>query len=157
MILKICGITNAEDAQAAVNAGANAIGFNFYPRSPRYITPEVAAAIATPGGVRRVGVFVDEERAWVEEIVGIAALDVAQLHGEEMPDRYPGSVKVWKAVRVGPDFDPSLGRFGLNYDQIPVEAMLLDGPASGLPFEWLEWLKAAVCLPSRSLRIIIAG
>ena len=60
MILKVCGITNQEDADAAVAAGANAIGFNFYPPSPRCIAPERAAAISTPAGVRRVGVFVNE-------------------------------------------------------------------------------------------------
>ena len=58
MILKICGITNQPDADAAIAAGATAIGFNFYPKSPRYIAPESAARIATPG-VRRVGVFVN--------------------------------------------------------------------------------------------------
>ena len=58
MILKICGITNQPDADAAIAAGATAIGFNFYPRSPRYIAPESAARILTPG-VRRVGVFVN--------------------------------------------------------------------------------------------------
>ena len=69
MILKICGITNQEDADAAMASGANAIGFNFYPRSPRYVTPERAAAIVTAPDVRRVGVFVNERRERVEEIV----------------------------------------------------------------------------------------
>jgi phosphoribosylanthranilate isomerase len=158
MILKICGITNQEDATAAVEGGATALGFNFYQGSPRYIDPECAAGILTSAGVRRVGVFVDKDRASVEEIVRIAALDVAQLHGEEMPDRYPGNVKVWKALRVGPDFDPSLRRFGLNYEQIPVEAVLLDGPASGQPFEWLKagiYVRGVTGFQKR--RIIIAG
>jgi phosphoribosylanthranilate isomerase len=158
MILKICGITNQEDATAAVEGGATALGFNFFPGSPRFIAPECAAGILTPAGVRRVGIFVDEERARVEEIVRVASLDVAQLHGEEMPVRYPGNVKVWKAVRVGPDFDPSLQRFGLNYEQIPAEAILLDGPASGEPF---EWLKAGIQVHGtsgyRERRVIIAG
>jgi hypothetical protein len=63
MILKICGITNQEDASAAIEGGATAVGFNFYPRSPRYIAPEQAARSRLPAGVRRVGVFVNEARA----------------------------------------------------------------------------------------------
>jgi phosphoribosylanthranilate isomerase len=144
MILKICGITNQEDAAAAIAGGANALGFNFYPRSPRYIAPERAAQIAPVAGVRRVGVFVNEERARVEEIARIAALDVAQLHGDETPAEYPAGVAVWKAARVGPGFDLS------RYDQCPAEALLLDGPASGTSFDW--HMAAAA-----TRRIILAG
>jgi phosphoribosylanthranilate isomerase len=135
MILKICGITNSADAAAAIASGANAIGFNFYPRSPRYIAPENAAAIVT-SGVRRVGVFVNETRARIEEIARIAALDIAQLHGEESPGDYPSAITVWKAARVGEDFSFA------PYEDIPAEAVLLDGPAAdlyggaGKPFDW---------------------
>jgi phosphoribosylanthranilate isomerase len=130
MILKICGITNQEDATAAVAGGATAIGFNFYRRSPRYLAPERAAAIQSAPGVRRVGVFVDEARELVEEIARIAALDVAQLHGDETPADYPASLAVWKAVRVGEVFDLSRLR------DCPAEALLLDGPVSGIAFDW---------------------
>jgi len=136
MILKICGITNSADALAAILGGATAIGFNFYPRSPRYISPERAAEIATGAGVRRVGVFVNETRERVAEIARIARLDVAQLHGDEEPGSYPDSIPVWKGVRVTADFDWS------RYDSIPAEALLLDGPAgelyggSGQSFDW---------------------
>ena len=149
MILKICGITNADDAAAAIAGGASAIGFNFYPRSPRYIAPELAAEIASPGA-RRVGVFVNESPARVEEIARIAALDVAQLHGDEAGADYPDGVAVWKAVRVGDGF-----RFA-DYEGVAAEALLLDGPAaelyggSGKTFEWR--LAAA-----SAKRIIIAG
>jgi phosphoribosylanthranilate isomerase len=122
MILKICGITSQEDADAAVAGGANAIGFNFYPGSPRYVTPECAAGIATAPGVRRVGVFVNEPRERVQEIGRVAALDVAQLHGEEAPTDYPAGIAVWKAARVEPGFD--FGRFA----DCPAEALVLDGP-----------------------------
>src|SRR5438128_6871883 len=101
MILKICGITNHEDAAAAIAGGATAIGFNFYSRSPRYIAPERARDIPTVPGVRRVGVFVNETPARVTEIARIAALDVAQLHGDEPPSDYPAGLAVWKAARVG--------------------------------------------------------
>ena len=130
MILKICGITNQEDATAAVEGGATAIGFNFYRRSPRYLAPERAAGIRSAPGVRRVGVFVDEARERVEEIARIAALDVAQLHGAETPADYPASLAVWRAVRVAEGFDPSRLR------DCPAEALLLDGPASGMAFDW---------------------
>jgi phosphoribosylanthranilate isomerase len=130
MIVKICGITNQEDATAAVAGGATAIGFNFYRRSPRYLAPERAAGIQSAPGIRRVGVFVDETRERVEEIARIARLDVAQLHGAETPADYPASTAVWKAVRVGETFDPSPWR------DCPAEALLLDGPASGIAFDW---------------------
>ncbi len=128
MILKICGITNQEDATVAVDNGATAIGFNFYPRSPRYIAPEEAAEIVTAPGVHRVGVFVNEPPARVEEIVRTAALDVAQLHGDETRAQYPVAVTVWKALRVNADFEIS------QYDDEPVEALLLDGPGAGAEY-----------------------
>jgi phosphoribosylanthranilate isomerase len=130
MILKICGITNQEDATAAIAGGATAIGFNFYRRSPRYLAPERAAGIQTAPGVRRVGVFVDEARERVGEIARIAALDVAQLHGDETPADYPAALAVWKAVRVGDVCDLS------RFRDCPAEALLLDGPASGIAFDW---------------------
>ncbi|HEY2012312.1 MAG TPA: phosphoribosylanthranilate isomerase [Bryobacteraceae bacterium] len=150
MILKICGITNQEDGTAAMAAGATAIGFNFYPRSPRYIAPERAAEIASDPGVRRVGVFVNEVRARVEEIARIAALDVAQLHGEETPGAYPASMSVWKAVRVSEGFAFS------QYDDCPAEALLLDGPAAELyggAGKTFDWRLAGAA----TRRIILAG
>lgn len=135
MILKICGITNQNDASAAIEAGATAVGFNFYPRSPRYLAPEQAAEIITGEEVRRVGVFVNEKRQRVEEIAGVARLDVVQLHGDETPAEYP-DVTVWKALRVDANFDLAL------YQDNPAEALLLDGPAgelyggAGQSFDW---------------------
>jgi phosphoribosylanthranilate isomerase len=151
MTIKICGITNPEDAFAATAAGATAIGFNFYPRSPRYIAPQRAAEIATPAGVRRVGVFVDEPPARVEAIARIARLDVAQLHGDERPEDYPAALAVWKAVRVTEDFDVA------RYSGYAVEALLLDGPAPGLYGGGgmaFDWSKCGACF---SLPIILAG
>jgi phosphoribosylanthranilate isomerase len=150
MILKVCGITNAEDAAAAIAAGATALGFNFYPRSPRYIDPAKAAEIPSDAGVRRVGVFVNETPARVEEIARIAALDVAQLHGDEDPEAFPKTVMVWKALRVTTGFD------GSRYDGWPAEALLLDGPASELyggAGKTFDWHLAG----SSSRHIILAG
>jgi phosphoribosylanthranilate isomerase len=150
MIVKICGITNQEDATAAIEGGATAIGFNFYPRSPRYIAPERAGEIESEKGVRRVGVFVDEAPARIEEIAKLARLDVAQLHGAETAAGYPASLPVWKGARVGPGFDFALFR------DCPAEALLLDGPAGALfggaghAFDW----KLAANAPKP---IIVAG
>ena len=136
MILKICGITCQEDADAAIDAGANASGFIFYPKSPRYIEPERAGAVRTAAGVRRVGVFVNESRARVEETGARARLDTAQLHGDETAADCPASLAVWKACRVEGAFDTS------RFDGIPAEALVLDGPAgaayggAGIPFDW---------------------
>jgi phosphoribosylanthranilate isomerase len=155
MILKVCGITNQEDASAAIDSGANAIGFNFYPRSPRYLAPERAAEIRTPAGVRRVGVFVNEAPARVEEIARLARLDVAQLHGDETAAEAGACpITAWKAVRVIPGvrLEP--------YDAYPVKALLLDGPAgklyggAGQPFDW-ELFAAVAETGARP--IILAG
>jgi indole-3-glycerol phosphate synthase/phosphoribosylanthranilate isomerase len=135
-VLKICGITTAEDAAAAVEGGATAIGFNFYQNSPRYIDPRCAADIGSRPDIRRVGVFVNEARQRVEAIARIARLDVAQLHGDESPTDYPVGLEVWKAVRVTEDCDLSA------LEQCPAEAVVLDGPAAeryggaGKPFDW---------------------
>jgi phosphoribosylanthranilate isomerase len=150
MILKICGITNPEDAAAAVAGGASALGFNFYLQSPRYVAPERAAEIVTPKDVRRVGVFVNETRERIEEIARIARLDVAQLHGDEQIAEYPDTITVWKAARVGSAFDFSL------YADCPAEALVLDGPAgklyggSGQTFDWRQ-------VATAPKRVILAG
>jgi len=149
MILKVCGITNPEDAAAAIESGATAIGFNFYQKSPRYIDPGRAATIVSTG-VRRVGVFVNESPARVEAIAAIARLDVAQLHGEESAADFPENITVWKAARVDDSFEFSA------YANCPAEALLLDGPAgslyggSGKTFNWSR-------VPLVRQKIILAG
>jgi len=101
MMVKICGITSAEDALAAVEAGASAIGFNFYPESPRYLTPAAAAAIAAqlPPFAMKVGVFVDEAPASVAAIARAVPLDIVQLHGGEAP----AGVRYWRVCGVDGD------------------------------------------------------
>src|SRR5512137_1411093 len=85
---KICGIKTLADALAAIEAGADLLGFNFYPKSPRYITPEKACDIAAQirSGEKRpllVGVFVNSSLEGVRSILEIAQIDLAQLHGDE--------------------------------------------------------------------------
>jgi len=130
MFVKICGITNREDALAAVDAGARALGFIFYDKSPRAVTAaQVEAFVGDLGkDVWKVGVFVNETPAKIEAIAAQLGLDVAQLHGAETPELHPGNLRVWKAFRVED------GRIG-NSDY-PAEAILLDGPSSGKAFDW---------------------
>jgi phosphoribosylanthranilate isomerase len=88
LFVKICGLTRPQDADLAVGLGANALGFVFWPESPRSVSPAQARAIAAnvPAGVAKVGVFVDETADEVARIMDEAGLDVAQLHGHENPE-----------------------------------------------------------------------
>ncbi|HEX8844442.1 MAG TPA: phosphoribosylanthranilate isomerase [Pyrinomonadaceae bacterium] len=130
VFVKICGITNLEDALAAVEAGADALGFNFYERSPRYISPVEARRIIgqLPDHVLSVGVFVNAGEpdllARTADEVGLKAL---QLHGDESP-QYCRALKerfLIKALRAGAGFDP---RCVLEYE---TDAILLDAFAEG--------------------------
>ncbi len=104
--VKICGITNYEDAVAALDIGADLLGFNFYAKSPRFIPPEKAREIISklPGFIDIAGVFVNESIERIHEIHNICQLDWVQLHGDEDPEYckqfLSHSVKVMKAIRV---------------------------------------------------------
>src|SRR5471030_995730 len=104
MFVKICGITRLEDAKAAVNAGANAIGFVFWPESPRFIDPYRARAIASslPPFVTAVGVFVNQPAEYVTSVASLVRLGAVQLHGDETVE-YAADLgrAVIKAVAVG--------------------------------------------------------
>ena len=122
--VKICGITSLEDAEAAVLAGTDAIGFIFYPGSPRYVTPDRAREISgkLPERICRVGVFVDHGSKEVRWIVQFCGLDLIQLHGNESPDycsAFSPSVLI-KAVSIQKEEDLA---FLKNY---PVQAILVD-------------------------------
>ncbi len=101
--VKICGITQADDAAIACDAGADALGFNFFRGSRRYVEPATAAAIVRDlvGRACMVGVFVDAARDEVERIADLVGLDALQFHGDENPQYCEGwSRKVIKAVRI---------------------------------------------------------
>src|SRR5260370_38459394 len=107
--VKICGITNAADALAAVEAGANLLGFNFYAKSPRHIDETEAAKIRPrlPKKIEAVGIFVNAPAADVAAFCKSLKLDAAQLHGDELPEtvaEVSRRIPVWKAFRVEPDF-----------------------------------------------------
>jgi phosphoribosylanthranilate isomerase len=108
--VKICGITNAADALAAIDAGADLLGFNFYEKSPRFVTAADAERIGQqlPKKVDAVGIFVNPPIADVTALCKSLKLDAAQLHGDETAEtvaELAGSVPVVKAFRVDPDFD----------------------------------------------------
>ena len=140
--VKICGITNYEDATAAVDMGADLLGFNFYRKSPRYIEPEKCVEIIRklPAFVNTVGVFVNEPIERIFEIKNLCQLDWVQLHGDESPEFCRGflsdDVLTMKAVRVKDEKDI------VKAEDFFTDAILLDAfdPAkyggTGISFDW---------------------
>jgi len=111
MFLKVCGITRADDAAQAVEAGATALGFVFWDRSPRRVSPDVAAAIlaSVPASVVTVGVFVNESVDVVRRIVVDTGIGAVQLHGDESEDVLAGlRGPVIRSVAVDDTFDPDV-------------------------------------------------
>lgn len=153
--IKVCGLTRPEDALLACRLGADAAGFIFYKKSPRYICPEEAGRITAllPPFVSRVGVFVDESPERVRDVFRIAGLDIAQLHGQEPPEslpHYPG--RIIKAFRVqGQESLQELSRYS-------PDAFLLDTYRPGQPggtgaiFDWSVAVQAKQAGP-----VILAG
>jgi phosphoribosylanthranilate isomerase len=118
--VKICGLTNLDDVLAAVDAGADALGFNFYAPSPRYIAPQRAAEMVArvPASVWTVGVFVDEACERVAQIAATTGLTVLQFHGHESPEYcagWPGKTVI-KALRVRDRSAAEVARtFGVDF------------------------------------------
>lgn len=140
--VKICGVTRLEDARAAWEAGADALGLNFYPRSPRYVQPEQAAALARTRPVLGavVGVFVNESPEVIRARVRDCGLTAVQLHGDEPPEACAGyGVPVLKALRVRGPEDVERARAYVGVGE--VAGLLLDGAApgyggGGVGFDW---------------------
>jgi len=141
MRVKICGLTQVEDALLAVKAGADALGFVFYPPSPRAIAPEQAAKIIQqlPPFVMMVGLFVDPDPEWVAEVLKQVPLDLLQFHGDE-PDAFCQSFgrSYIKALRMKPGFDPEQAAASWP----SARGFLLDAYTPGIPggtgevFDW---------------------
>jgi phosphoribosylanthranilate isomerase len=156
--LKICGITNWTDARRAVDSGADFLGFNFYPASPRYVTPAKARRIVQklPKRIAAVGVFVNEPEEKMLSIARSVGLNYLQLHGDESPAavaRLRRSLPVIKALRVKRPFRTAqIARYRA------ASALLLDGfdrrlrGGTGKTFDWKIARRAA----SRA-RVFVAG
>ena len=139
--VKICGITRLQDLHLACEAGADALGFVFYEKSPRHVTVELAAELvrALPPFVQSVGLFVNAEPAFIESVLKIVPLDLLQFHGDETPadcKRY-GRPYI-KAVRVRADTD--LLKYAADFEA--ARGLLLDAFVPGVPggtgerFDW---------------------
>ena len=156
--VKICGLKTLADVQAVASAGAGYAGFNFFPRSPRFVAPELARALAlaAPEGLCKVGLVVDAEEALLDALVAAVPLDMLQLHGHESPARVAEvkaryGLPVMKAIGVADEADlAALLEYSLVADQIlidakpPKDAVLPGG--NGLTFDWRllvgrKWLR----------------
>jgi phosphoribosylanthranilate isomerase len=154
MFIKVCGITRAEDARHAAEHGATALGFVFWPRSPRNVDAEQAAAIIAglPADVTPVGVFVDEPIESIRAIVGQTGIRAVQLHGDE-PPAYAGELDcpVFRAVRVD-DGDAACAAW-------PAETTFLvdtvDPVRRGGTGVTVDWNRAAAL--ARERKIVLAG
>jgi phosphoribosylanthranilate isomerase len=154
--VKICGITRVEDALIAVDQGADAIGLVFYPPSPRYVTPALAAEIvrALPAFVTVVALFVDASRADIEAVLSQVDIDLIQFHGQETADECRQYGKSYmKAIRV--KSDTNLVQYATEYTD--AKALLLDTYADGVPggtgqvFDW------ALIPKNLSKPVVLAG
>lgn len=156
--VKVCGITNLEDALAALEAGADMLGFNFYARSPRYVTPAVARRLIEqlPAGVSCVGVFVNEAApSAVERIAREALVGAVQMHGDETPEFCAGlrGLTTIKALRVGPGYSvESAARY--QTDAVLLDAYVADAwGGTGHTFDW----KLASLTREAVPRLFLAG
>ncbi|ABY97434.1 TPA: phosphoribosylanthranilate isomerase [Pseudomonas putida] len=153
---KICGITRIEDALAAAEAGADAIGFVFYAKSPRAVDVRQARAIITelPPFVTTVGLFVNASRCELNEILEVVPLDLLQFHGDETPQDCEGYHRPWiKALRVRPgdDLEAACKQYA------GARGILLDTYVAGVPGGTGEAFDWSLVPAHLSKPIILAG
>ena len=154
--VKICGIGRLDDARLAAQLGADALGFVFWPKSPRFIDPYRALEITSvlPPFVATVGVFVDQPVDYVKGVAQLLNLSAIQLHGHESPDTYPRHRRVIKAVAVTDGFDPSVAFTSLP----PHVTVLLDAHdpiRRGGTGQIIDWSRAAAA--ARVRPVILSG
>jgi phosphoribosylanthranilate isomerase len=159
VFVKICGITNRTDAEAIIAAGADALGFNFWPESERYVDPADATEWITdlPDSVIRVAVLVNPSLAYAKEIAAIDGINCLQLHGAESPEfclsLVEAQVPLWKAVSM-------IGR-DMQLPDFHTNRLLLDTAAgtkfggTGTPFPW-NWARDII-VANRGQEFILAG
>jgi phosphoribosylanthranilate isomerase len=153
MLVKICGIRRLDDAMASVELGADAIGFVFWPGSPRFIDPFRARAIARelPAFVTVVGVFVNQPESYVNDVASLVALHAVQLHGDEPVD-YAARVErpVIKAIASGREHDA--GRWPARVTVLVDAADPLKRGGTGMVADWTAAAKLA-----RTRHVLLAG
>ncbi len=158
---KICGITRVEDVHTVVNAGCDAIGFVFYPPSPRHVTLEQAEILirAIPAYVQAVGLFVNSHADEIQDILKTVPLDILQFHGDETPEQCQAIAQQvgrrwYKAIQVKPDLDAVAEIQG--YQDAGASAVLLDAwhpdlkGGTGHSFDWDTF-------PKLNIPLILAG
>ncbi|WP_324626903.1 phosphoribosylanthranilate isomerase [Acinetobacter sp. MD2(2019)] len=159
--VKICGITRVEDVKHVVEAGADAIGFVFYPPSPRSVNARQAQQLVAhiPAYVQVVGLFVNANATEIAQVLNVVALDILQFHGDETPAECQAIAKQtqrrwYKAIQVKPDLD--LINEIQRYQQAGASAILLDAwhpdlkGGTGAQFDWSQF-------PKLDIPLILAG
>lgn len=158
---KICGITRVEDVHAVANAGCDAIGFVFYPPSPRHVTLEQAEILiqSVPAYVQAVGLFVNSHADEIQAILNKIPLDILQFHGDETPEQCQAIAQQvgrrwYKAIQVKPDLD-AVAEIQ-DYQDAGASAVLLDAwhpdlkGGTGHSFDWDTF-------PKLNIPLILAG
>ena len=157
--IKICGVTNAKDARACTELGASMVGFNFYPRSPRYIEPKAVRQIvdALAPGIRAVGIFVDARAREIRKAAELAGVRCVQLHGDTPPKTCSELTREFRVIRVfstDARFQPE------NAAWFPDCGVLVDAyhpDLRGGTGQTCDWLAARATLPFTRFLILSGG
>ena len=157
--VKICGLRTPEDVAAAAHAGARYVGFNFFPKSPRYVEPALAKVLAldAPIGMAKVALTVDADDATLDQITSVVPLDMLQLHGKETPERVSEikaryGLPVMKVLGIADEADvEKIDAYQSVADQILVDAKAPKGSVipggNGVVFDWRLLSGQRWCVP----------
>ena len=152
MFIKVCGLRRAEDVECAVTHGATAVGFIFWPRSPRYVDPDRAATLVrlVPPGVETVGVFVNEDAGAMRAIAARTGVSIVQLHGDEAPEL---------AAQLDQPVMKAMGVDAVRGTAWPLGTTVLldvtDRQRRGGTGQLVDWTRAADV--ARERRVVLAG